>query len=266
MQQLDPVYVDLAQSSAELPGTAQAHLGRPHRGRQRPAGEDRARGRHAARAGRQARVLRRHRGSAAPAASRCASWCRTREHMLLPGMYVRALVGSGVRENALLVPQQGDRAATRRATRPRWSSAQDGTVELRPVQGERARSATSGWSSDGLAAGDQRDRRRPAEDPAGRARAGRRTPARAAARRPRRRRRAVSRRRAWPRFFIDRPIFAWVIAIVIMLAGGARDHDAADLAVPDHRAAVDHRSTPATRARRRKTVEDSVDADHRAEA
>lgn len=26
-----------------------------------------------------------------------------------------------------------------------------------------------------------------------------------------------------PNFFIDRPIFAWVIAIIIMLAGGAGD-------------------------------------------
>ncbi|USD23539.1 efflux RND transporter periplasmic adaptor subunit [Microbulbifer variabilis] len=29
------------------------------------------------------------------------------DNMLLPGMYVRAIVGSGVRENAILVPQQG---------------------------------------------------------------------------------------------------------------------------------------------------------------
>ena len=29
------------------------------------------------------------------------------QNVLLPGMYVRALVGSGVRESALLVPQQG---------------------------------------------------------------------------------------------------------------------------------------------------------------
>ncbi|MEW5248232.1 efflux RND transporter periplasmic adaptor subunit [Microbulbifer discodermiae] len=29
------------------------------------------------------------------------------DHMLLPGMYVRAVVGSGVRDNAILVPQQG---------------------------------------------------------------------------------------------------------------------------------------------------------------
>ena len=29
------------------------------------------------------------------------------EHLLLPGMYVRAVVGNGVRQNALLVPQQG---------------------------------------------------------------------------------------------------------------------------------------------------------------
>jgi multidrug efflux pump subunit AcrB len=35
------------------------------------------------------------------------------------------------------------------------------------------------------------------------------------------------------RFFIDRPIFAWVIAIIIMLAGAAGADAAADLALSD---------------------------------
>ena len=43
------------------------------------------------------------------------------------------------------------------------------------------------------------------------------------------------------RFFIDRPVFAWVIAIIIMLAGGISILNLpADLAVPVHRPA-DHR-------------------------
>ena len=42
------------------------------------------------------------------------------------------------------------------------------------------------------------------------------------------------------RFFIDRPIFAWVIAIIIMLAGALAIHAAADRAVPEHRAADGH--------------------------
>jgi hypothetical protein len=37
-------------------------------------------------------------------------------------------------------------------------------------------------------------------------------------------------------FFIDRPIFAWVLAIVIMLAGAGRDADPAAGALPRHRA------------------------------
>ena len=58
------------------------------------------------------------------------------------------------------------------------------------------------------------------------------------------------------RFFIDRPIFAWVIAIVIMLAGALSIFTPADRAVPEHRAADDHRSpptTPAPRPRRSRT-------------
>ena len=39
------------------------------------------------------------------------------------------------------------------------------------------------------------------------------------------------------KFFIDRPIFAWVIALFIMRAGRRGDHAAADRAVPDRRAA-----------------------------
>ena len=39
------------------------------------------------------------------------------------------------------------------------------------------------------------------------------------------------------KFFIDRPIFAWVIAIVMMLAGDRFDLHLAGRAVPDHRAA-----------------------------
>ena len=34
------------------------------------------------------------------------------DRMLLPGMYVRALVGNGVRPQGILVPQQGDRAGS----------------------------------------------------------------------------------------------------------------------------------------------------------
>ena len=42
-------------------------------------------------------------------------------------------------------------------------------------------------------------------------------------------------------FFIDRPIFAWVIALFILVGGARRDHAAAGGAVPAGRAAVDRR-------------------------
>ena len=40
------------------------------------------------------------------------------------------------------------------------------------------------------------------------------------------------------RFFIDRPIFAGVISILIFLAGLYRDLSAADLGIPRGRAAI----------------------------
>ncbi|VDZ84426.1 Acriflavine resistance protein B [Kluyvera intermedia] len=42
-----------------------------------------------------------------------------------------------------------------------------------------------------------------------------------------------------PNFFIDRPIFAWVIAIIIMLAGGAIDPQIAGSAISNDCAACD---------------------------
>src|SRR5690606_27848600 len=54
------------------------------------------------------------------------------DHVLLPGMYVHAVIGLGVRESAILVPQQG---ITREATGEASAKvvATDGTVEMRPV-------------------------------------------------------------------------------------------------------------------------------------
>ena len=40
------------------------------------------------------------------------------------------------------------------------------------------------------------------------------------------------------KFFIDRPIFAWVIALFIIVLGGVADHAAADRAVPAGGAAL----------------------------
>jgi membrane fusion protein (multidrug efflux system) len=75
------------------------------------------------------------------------------QNVLLPGMYVRALVGSGVRENALLVPQQGI-ARDPKGNTTAMVVAQDGTAELRPVRVSWA--IDDKWLvEDGLAAGDK---------------------------------------------------------------------------------------------------------------
>lgn len=75
------------------------------------------------------------------------------ETVLLPGMYVRALVGSGVRENALLVPQQGV-ARDPKGHTTAMVVGPDGTAQLRPVRVSWA--IDDKWLvEDGLAAGDQ---------------------------------------------------------------------------------------------------------------
>jgi len=75
------------------------------------------------------------------------------QNVLLPGMYVRALVGSGVRENALLVPQQGI-ARDPKGNTTAMVVAQDGTAELRPVRVSWA--IGDKWLvEEGLAAGDK---------------------------------------------------------------------------------------------------------------
>lgn len=75
------------------------------------------------------------------------------QNVLLPGMYVRALVGSGVRENAILVPQQGIARDPKGDTSAMVVGA-DGTAEVRPVKVSVA--IGDKWLvEDGLAAGDQ---------------------------------------------------------------------------------------------------------------
>ncbi len=75
------------------------------------------------------------------------------DNILMPGMYVRALVGNGVRQNAILVPQQGI------ARDPKGNTSamvvdKDGKVALRPVS--VSRTVGDKWLvEDGLAAGDR---------------------------------------------------------------------------------------------------------------
>jgi len=58
------------------------------------------------------------------------------------------------------------------------------------------------------------------------------------------------------RFFLDRPVFAWVIAIGMMLAGGLAIYNCPSLSIPTslrHRSPSDA-STPAHPQRRWKTA------------
>jgi len=72
---------------------------------------------------------------------------------LMPGMYVRAVVGGGVRSSALLVPMQGI-ARDAKGDTTAMVVGKDGKVEVRPVKVSRALGDT--WLvEDGLQAGDK---------------------------------------------------------------------------------------------------------------
>jgi len=154
VQQLDPIYVDVTQSSADL-----LRLRRDlASGRLKSAGAD------------QARVkLLLEDGSAYPLEGRLqfsevsvdpTSGAVTLravfpnpKQQLLPGMYVRAVLEEGVRENAILVPQQ---AVSRdpRGNAVALVVAADGTVQSRQLRTERT--IGSQWLvGEGLAAGDR---------------------------------------------------------------------------------------------------------------
>ena len=75
------------------------------------------------------------------------------DNSLLPGMFVRALVGSGVRPQGLLVPQQGI-ARDPQGNASAMLVGADGKVEVRPVQ--VSRTVGDKWLVDGgLAPGDR---------------------------------------------------------------------------------------------------------------
>ena len=154
IQQLDPIYVDVTQSSADLLRLRRELAS----GRLKSAGAE------------QARVkLLLEDGSAYPLEGRLqfsevsvdpTSGAVTLravfpnpKQQLLPGMYVRALLEEGVRENAILVPQQ---AVSRdpRGNAVALVVAADGTVQSRQLRADRA--IGSQWLvSEGLAAGDR---------------------------------------------------------------------------------------------------------------
>ena len=75
------------------------------------------------------------------------------DYLLLPGMYVRAVVGDGERDDALLVPQQGITRDQKGQTLA-MVVGKDGKVEVRPVKVSRA--VGDQWLvEEGLAAGDR---------------------------------------------------------------------------------------------------------------
>ena len=179
---------------------------------------------------------------------------------LLPGMYVRAVLDQAVDSTRSSRRSRASRT-TRRATRPRWSSAPDGKVELRTLVADRA--IGDRWLVDERPQGRrQADRRghstrsaracrctRPSKSGAHRRRLGaRRLPDRSGCGIGASRRTRSTDMLA--RFFANRPVFAWVISIVIMLAGVGVDPRAAGRAVSRRRAAEREHLAPATPARR----------------
>ena len=75
------------------------------------------------------------------------------DHILMPGMYVRAVIGSGVRQGAILVPQRGVARDPKGNTSAMVVNA-EGVVENRPVT--VSRTIGDQWLvEDGLAGGDR---------------------------------------------------------------------------------------------------------------
>ncbi len=213
MQQLDPIYVDLTQSSAEwLSLRRELAAGRLEGTHDMPVAIVLEDGTPYAQSGK----LAFSEVSVDPTTGSFALRVvvPNPEHILLPGMYVRAIVGTGTRQSGLLVPQQGI-ARDPKGHTSAMVVGQDGKVEVRTVRVSQA--IGDKWLvEEGLAAGDKviveglqkvqpgalvQPTEAGAPPPVGSPRSSR----------------SLS---VMAHFFIDRPIFAWVIAIIIMLAGG----------------------------------------------
>lgn len=152
VQQLDPVFVDVTQSSAELLALRkQVAAGKLAQARDLPISivlEDGSIYKHKGKLSFEGVTVDPGTGSYLLRAV-----VPNPDNLLLPGMYVRAVVGSGVRANALLVPQQGI------ARDPKGDAfamllGADGKVEQRTVK--VSRTVGDQWLVDeGLAAGDR---------------------------------------------------------------------------------------------------------------
>ena len=152
IQQLDPIYVDLTQSSAEwLQLRRELAAGRLERVGDMPVEivlEDGSRYEHPGKLAFSEVRVDPTTGSFALRVE-----VPNPRRVLLPGMYVRAVLGTGVRENGLLVPQQGIARDAKGGTSAMVVGT-DGKAELRAVRVSQA-IADKWLVEDGLAAGDK---------------------------------------------------------------------------------------------------------------
>jgi len=152
IQQLDPMYVDLAQSSAELLALRRALAkGNLTGTRDLPVQiilEDGSRYEHDGKLAFSDVTVDPATGSFS-----LRVVVPNPDNVLLPGMYVRAMVGDGERQAALLVPQQGI-ARDQKGNPTAMIAKPDGTVETRQVRVSRP--IGDKWLvEDGLVAGDK---------------------------------------------------------------------------------------------------------------
>jgi membrane fusion protein (multidrug efflux system) len=152
VQQLDPIYVDLTQSSAELLELRKAFAAGTLKG----AGdlpvtillEDGTRYEHDGRLAFTDVTVDPSTGSYA-----LRVVVPNPDSLLLPGMYVRAVVSNGLRQNAVLVPQQGV-ARDPKGNTTAMVARPDGTAELRQIR--VSQTVGDQWLvEEGLAAGDR---------------------------------------------------------------------------------------------------------------
>lgn len=152
VQQLDPIYVDVAQSSSELLALRkQLASGRMKEARNQPVEivlEDGSRHQHPGKLAFSDITVDPGTGSYT-----LRVVVPNPEQVLLPGIYVRAVVGSGVRQDGLLVPQRGIARDPKGNTTAMLLGA-DGKVEVRAVK--VSRTVGDQWLvEEGLAAGDR---------------------------------------------------------------------------------------------------------------
>ena len=138
---------------------------------------------------------------------------------LLPGMYVRVLIEQGIDTDAIAVPQQAIQRNGGGGSEV-FVVKDDDRVAMQPVRTGAVQDGL--WLvTDGLKAGDQRRGRRLPEIRArrqGQAASVDRGGCLGRTNRAQRRRKPRAERHM-PSFFIDRPIFAWVVALFICLIG-----------------------------------------------